>query len=259
MQSYTSWLLTFFRTANSIYLWQGTCIITNAFLNIKTIISRLIYNVKNKSLLCGTSNHLQYQQTVGRIQDFSQLIQDAASPMETWILPRHADLDVIWIRHPNSILFAGVVIPLIFPKVPQSSQTESLRFPRNTPSPWVLPPLKKEPGSQSLPMIAMFKFDQFWCISLWWFSRAMSLYQILKLTNATTKGQLEELISAKRFCHLRLLHNSQTMPNLKFQWTLPSPLRLTYKKNKKPWLSWPLPAGKFHSNPNTVVSGCFLA
>ena len=28
----------------------------------------------------------------------------------------------------------GVVIPLIFPKVPQSSQTESLRFPRNTPS-----------------------------------------------------------------------------------------------------------------------------
>ncbi len=30
----------------------------------------------------------------------------------------------------------GVVIPLMFPKVPQSSQTESSGFPRNIPSPW---------------------------------------------------------------------------------------------------------------------------
>ena len=39
----------------------------------------------------------------------------------------------------NGILKGGVVIPLIFPHVPQSSQTESLGFPRNTPSPWFHP------------------------------------------------------------------------------------------------------------------------
>ena len=35
--------------------------------------------------------------------------------------------------------FGGVVIPLIFPKVPQSSQTEFSGFPRNTPSTWFHP------------------------------------------------------------------------------------------------------------------------
>ncbi len=38
----------------------------------------------------------------------------------------------------------GVVIPLILPKVPQSSPPEPLGFPSNTPSPWTPPP-EKEP------------------------------------------------------------------------------------------------------------------
>ena len=43
---------------------------------------------------------------------------------------------------PQTIPFLrGVVIPLIFPKVPQSSQTESLGFPQLPPSPWT-PPLR---------------------------------------------------------------------------------------------------------------------
>ncbi len=51
---------------------------------------------------------------------------------------------------PNDrILKEGVVIPLIFPKVPQSSQTESLRFPRNTPSPWTINPTCKRNTSIS--------------------------------------------------------------------------------------------------------------
>ena len=43
------------------------------------------------------------------------------------------------------------MIPLIFPnvpyKIPQSSQTESSRFPRNTPSPWTPPPFKNQKKS----------------------------------------------------------------------------------------------------------------
>ena len=36
-----------------------------------------------------------------------------------------------------------------------------------------------------------------------------------KLKDTTTKGQLEELIPAKPFCHLRLLHDSQTAESIK--------------------------------------------
>ena len=43
----------------------------------------------------------------------------------------------------------GVVIPLILPKVPQSSPPERLGFPRNTPSPWTPPP-KKNPTKTSI-------------------------------------------------------------------------------------------------------------
>ena len=61
----------------------------------------------------------------------------------------------------NRILFGAVVIPLIFPKIPQSSQTESSGFPR------VPPPPLEQPGTLKNPII-LYCFFFFQFQYRWW-------------------------------------------------------------------------------------------